>query len=417
MSIDLSLIVTVLSIVIVLFAFILGLIRGRNRSILRFIFVVISAVVAILLRKTVVDFIMGLQINGDTIPNTILSSISTGAVAIPDSLNNLLLALIEIIIGLVAYYLVFWVVLFLTWLIIYPIFKLFIKKGKKKGVLFGGLVGIIQGVVVAILSLAPVSGLILEVNKISHIQLQGKDLFTIPADIGVEKYLNSTVYKIYDKTGYWLFDMMSTTDYEGIEDLKLGEIIDTTASVMKVAGLVGDISGNIQNMNPDLSTPQTQVATMKSIGDTLIEVGTNLDNLSENSKALVNSLIDVVKDLIVPEGETLPPEIDGALNDFVVGHFDLVGAGNAIKGIATYIEKKTSDEFTNDEPLSQLEVNAIVNGLASNPFLIHMIAGTNGDGKLTDVSTENEGLFETAIDSTTLTQEDKDALKVILGVN
>ncbi|MBE5757098.1 MAG: hypothetical protein E7342_04780 [Clostridiales bacterium] len=419
-DINLSLIVTVASIVIIALGFLLGLLRGRNRSIVRLILVIISAIVAISLRRNIVDAIMHVNIGEDTLANSILSLLFTGEITFPEKLIELLFALIEIVIGLIAFYLIFFVLLFITWALVFPIIKIFVKKGVKKGVLFGGIVGLIQGVLIAILTIAPISGLIYEVSRISHIKLNNEDLFELPAEMHVEEYLNSSSFKIYNKTGWWIFEIMSTTHHEDIEDLTLDEIIDTTDSVMKVAGLVTDLSQNMDNMNPDQSAPKTQVDTMKDIGETLIEVGNNIDSLSDNSKQLVNSLVDAVKELITPEGETLPPEIEETLDNFDIDSLDLVGAGTAINGIATYIEK-TSSDFDNNEPVTQEDVDNIVNGLAANEFIIKMIAGETsdgelGNGKIAEIDNEHADMFTTAIESSSLTAEDKLALKSILGL-
>jgi hypothetical protein len=163
-------------------------------------------------------------------------------------------------------------------------------------------------------------------------------------------------------------------------------------------------------MTSETATPQEKVDAMKSVGDKLIEAGNSLDGLSEESKEVVNELLDSVKDMVGEEGSG---EMDEVLENLNLDNLDLVSAGGAINGIATYIEK-TSDEFENDEPVNQEEVNAIIGGLADN----FTVFGGMLEGGVTfiEVDSEHAEMFETAIAGTELSAEDKDTLRTLFGL-
>jgi len=88
-----------------------------------------------------------------------------------------------------------------------------------------------------------------------------------------------------------------------------------------------------------------------------------------------------------------------------------------MNGIANYIEK-TSDEFDNNEPVTQNDVDQIVNGIAGNDFVFSMIA--DGEDTPTIIEIEDEGhkaMFESAISNSSLSDENKEAMRIMFGLN
>ena len=99
-----TLIVLAVTLVGLFFGALMGLIRGRDRAILRLILVVLSAVLALSLRGAVVDTLMNFEIEGATLKETMLDAFSSGEEGIPAGLQNLVFALIEILVGFVSYF-------------------------------------------------------------------------------------------------------------------------------------------------------------------------------------------------------------------------------------------------------------------------------------------------------------------------
>ena len=400
-----------------LFGWLFGLMRGRNRAILRLCLIVLSVIVAIVARKAVVGAVMNLNLGDGTVMEMITEALNSGETQLPQAIQDIVFALVEIIIGLVSFFVILLALSFVTWLIVFPICKIFVKKGAKKRVLAGGLVGLIQGLVISFVVCAPLTGIIIQVDKVSGVQMQGKPLFEIPAEVGTDEYIASAPGKIYDATGSWFFDIVTSTKDASGKKVSIDDTCDVVVAVAGIADSVTQLTSKVDSMTSETATPQEKVDTMKSVGDSLVEIGNSLENLSGDAQAIVNDLVSSVKEMITGDSEEpLPPEIEELLTDFKVEDLKLASAGHAINGIANYIEK-TSDEFETTEPVTQEDVNNIVNGLADNTFIVDLIAGEGESApQIIEVSEENKALFENAVNNTTIDEEQKNTLRELFGI-
>ena len=127
--------------------------------------------------------------------------------------------------------------------------------------------------------------------------------------------------------------------------------------------------------------------------------------------------MDSVKEMIAPEGEELPGEIASVIDNLNINDLDLVSVGEAMNGIASYIEK-TSDEFESSEPVTQEEINDIVNGFANNTFIIDLLASDSSDvPQIIEAEDDMLAMFESAIENSSATDEYKDTLKKLFGLS
>lgn len=398
------------------FGTVLGLMRGRNRSILRLILVVMSAVLSVMFKNKVVDVIMNFDYKGKTIKILISEFLNNGEVAIPESIQNILFVLVEIIISIVVFFVLFLVLKFITWLILFPILKIFVRRGKKRHALSGGFFGLVQGAVVAFVICAPLTGLIIQTNQISQIKFQNEHILQIPEEIGVADYVNSEPAKIYTSIGGWFFDAISSkTDVNG-NKISISDTCDVVTTVAGIADTFSSISNDLSNITSENITPQEQVDTMKKVGDSLISIGNSVNSLNDDSKEMVQELIEGVKEMVADEAGTIPPEVENALNSLDVNNLKLDSAGEAINGIATYIEK-TNDEFENSEPVTQEDVDKIIGGLADNTFILDIVLGENEAPQIVEIDEENKEKFEAAINTAELTDENKETLRKLFGLS
>ena len=127
-----TLVVLGLTLVGLAFGALFGFLRGRERALLRLVLVVISAFLALALRGAVVDAVMNINIDGATLNETLMSGFSSGDASLPDGLKNLVFALLEIVIGFVAYFILLFALRFLSWLLVFPFLKLIIRVFEKK---------------------------------------------------------------------------------------------------------------------------------------------------------------------------------------------------------------------------------------------------------------------------------------------
>ena len=400
----------------VVFGGLLGLMRGRNRAILRLCLILASIGIAIYFRETVVQYVMNFNIDGGTIRDMLSEMLNDIGTDLPEAIKTLIFTLVEILIGLVAFFIVFFVLSLLSWMIVFPVCKIFIRKGKKRRTLVGGLVGLIQGVVVAFVICAPLTGMIVQVDKVSQVKLEGERLFEIPSEIGTTEYLESTPGVIYNTTGGWLFNLVTSTKDENGKKVSIDDTCDIVVTVAGIADTVTQLTDKVESMTSGTATPQEQIDAIKSVGDSLVEIGNSIENLSTDAKTIVNDLVDSVKEMVSSEGGEIPPEVEEFLDDFDVNNLKLASAGKAMNGIATYIEK-TSEEFDNNEPVTQEDVDNIVNGLADNSFIVNLIVGDGNEApQIIELDAENESKFTTAINNTSLSEDDKNTLRQLFGL-
>jgi len=399
--------------VMVLLGFLLGLLRGTNRAILRFILVIGSVVAAVLLRETLADFIMNMEISGSSLKDTILEAFNEGGEPLPEAIQNLVVSLVEILIGVAAFIVILLALIIVSWIVIFPICKIFIPSNGLR--LIGGALGIIQGLAVAFAICAPVTGLLVQVDKLADVKIQGEVLFEIPEEVGADEYLSSAPGKIYDSTGGWFFNMVSSKEGDDGKNISIEDACDVVVAVSGISDTVSQLADKIDNVT-NAATPAEQVDAIKNVGDSLISIGENIDNLSGDAKTMVNDLVDSVREMVVGEIEELTPAMEEFFEIFDIEELDLASVGEAMNGMASYIEK-TSDEFENDEPVTQEEITQIVNGFADNKVIVDLIVGSADEvPQLLEVDEENKEKFTSAIEGTTLPQEDKDTLLKLFGL-
>lgn len=400
----------------IIFGMLFGFMRGRNRAFLRLVLVILCVVLSVVLKDTFVSAAMDFDIGGTTINEIINEELMSGEEKLPAQLQDLVYTLMEIIVGLVGFFLMFIVFRIVSWMIIFPIAKIFVRKGKKKGVLFGGFIGAIQGVVIALVICAPVSGIMTQVNKLSEMKVDGEQVLKLPEEIGIQGYVDSTACKVYNTAGGWFFDMISTAEDENGNKISIEDTCDIVNTVAGLADTVTDLTDSLDSMSV-AATPQEQVTSIKNVGNSLIEIGNSINGLSGDAKNVVQNVMDSVKDMVAPEGEEIDDALASALDNLDINSLDLVSVGEAMNGIASYIEK-TSDEFESTEPVTQEEINDIVNGFANNTFILDIIVSDSSDvPQIIEADDDMKAMFETAVESTSISDEYKESLRKLLGLS
>ena len=395
------------------FGFLLGFLRGFNGSLLRVVLVLVSLGLAIALRSTFASTIMGIDVGGETLADNIAASVGD---SLPASLQDLVFVLLEIVLGFAGYFVIFAALLFITWLIVFPICKIFVKKGLRRRRLLGGIVGLAQGFVIAFAFCAPLTGLVAQADKIAAIEIDGKPLVEIPAELGVSEYLESAPGSFYSKSGGWMFDMLASGKTADGQKIALSDMADILGTVGNIASAVTNLTDSLDTMtNPD-ATAQEKVSAMKDLGNMLVDIDGSINSLSGDAKDMINSVISSAKDMIVPEGETLDPAIEDAINNFDISSIDLGSAGQAIVGISTYIEK-TSDEFENDQPVTQEEVDMIINGIAGCDIIFSAITQGDEVDAIIELDDSHKTMFESSINNSTLSDADKAKMKDLFGLS
>ena len=414
---------------------ILGLMRGRNRAVLRLFLVAASAAISVALIGYLVPMIMEFEIEGATLKQTLLETFSSGDAALPEKLQALIFVLIEIVMGLAVFFVCFFALKFVTWLVLYPILKIFVRKGRRKGAFSGLVFGLVEGALVAFVICAPITGLVNDFNKVADVEMQGKKIVEIPENIGLEDYLNSPVYKIYNTAGGWFYDMLTSSNDENGEKLSISDTIDVVVTVAGVADKAQQLGDGVGELTKEDATPQDKVNGLDKIGQALVDIDDSINSLDDGGKELLTDLVGAVLEMAGGSGEgegegegesALPPEVEDFVEQLVSGDVNLKSTGEALQGMASYINKTTEDMEGYGEEVTQDEVDSIVNGLADNAFILDMLSGSSSEGEggesevptIIQVEGENKTLFENAISTNeSLSDEDKDTLKKLFGLN
>lgn len=321
---------------------ILGMIRGRNRSILRLIIIVASALLSLAMRNTLVDVIMGLEIEGETIMESLTAEMS-GSEATAEFMTSLF----SILFGLVSYIAIFGILQFVTWIIIFPICKIFVKKDKdKKKVGAGALIGLAQGFIIAFATCTPLVGMLTQVERlmplveelngepsseegagfdisaddaISTFDANGNEFVLMEEEYGLEQgagvamdspeamfkgFSNSGVAKFYTAIGGWYYDMIGTVKVEGV-NVSLDDYIDIIDVLVIFSNEVfvdnSPLQADIEKL-PTADNMVEQAEIMSNIGETLLAVGDKVDGLDGGGRHLMGTFVEMIKEMATASG-------------------------------------------------------------------------------------------------------------------
>ena len=423
-----------------LFGALFGMIRGRNRSILRLVLVIGCGVAALLLKDMIAGIILDTEMGKE-----ITSGITEGLGEI-EALSSILAAFVRIMLGFVVYLLLFFVLQFVSWMILYPICKIFVKKDglrkakkeaalnpqenqgkvkikgkKKRGI--GSLIGLGQGLVVAFFICAPLTGFIFQAYDVL---LPVKDLMASLDDAEESAFVEEELESVsqYNATiespvvDNYSSDIGGSSSSSSDDTEALNKIIDLLGGFVEsapakifnsVGGWYADIvttdkeTGisleNITEVMKTTTTVATEITNfmdilsgfdgdngpdaddMRKIGNSLVKIGNAIDAMSEDGTKIMNDLLGGVKDLIsdTADGDDAQ-KIEDLFNEIKVADLKLAPAGNAIVALADYAE---------DKIMTQDKANKIINGIAQNRFVIDLV----GETELEDMSDSADRVF------------------------
>lgn len=458
MGITISTIVLAITAIGLLFGALFGLIRGRDRAILRLVLVIVSVILALALRGAVVDTIMNLEIDGESIQETLMEEFSSGEDALPEGLQNLIFALIEIVAGFAVYFVLLFLLRFVTWFFLFPFLKLIIRSIEKKRAIklwnerkeaavtegdesssnienitdkptrkerkklvkkhrgWGALVGLVQGILLAYFLFAPITCLISQaetiVTSLGELEIDGEPVLNpddIPDEIGLFEYTSSVPGKIYASTGGWLYSIMTTTTDADGKEVSLEVLLDSATVIIQVADTAMSLEEEISILQKEDVTDEEIIEAVNSIGDKIIAIGNSMEELDEDT-------VDMLTDIIVEAaGEDAPKEeIDKFVE--ILTPENLVQAGNGIKSLATYAEIKNEDRAVTAEDAKQ-----IVGGI--NSFLpiidaVEEVAEEDlSEDFVLEIDDEDKAVFSAAIEGLEgASADDKEALYKIFGI-
>lgn len=447
-----STVVLGLTIGCILFGFLLGLMRGFNRSILRLILVAACFAAAWFLKDVFVDLLLKVEVGGQTIEQLLTSSLLGEGSGVPQKLLDLVLVLMEILVSVVLFLLSFIVFKFVSWTIIFPICKIFVKKGKKKRALLGGVVGIVQGAFVAFALCFPLTGLLIQVNQIA-VAVSDVDFSSLTAsvddesvrvlaeedekngvatyfytengnrlelydssseeessaslslglegtldNIGLADFEESFIGKFYAKVGGGLYTKMTTAKDRDGKELNLDTTVNAVVCMLKMV----DKISVIQEL--DMSDGLT-LENSKQLAQTLRELDDIKGEMNEETKQMVSDIIkDTVSSLGGDESESIFPE------DFDFSTVEFGAAADAIDAVTEY---KEANEGEKSAELTSEQAKQIAEGLAKNDSIMDVIG--EDSNLMGELSESEKQTMRDAINKTDASPEKKEQLMKMLG--
>ena len=387
-----SIVILAITAACVLFGIILGIARGFSRSLLRFFLIVLCAVGAWFVRAALTDTVMGIDINGQTLEQMISSSLSSAD--LPDSISSLVDSLVRIIVGVALFIVCFVVFQVVSWMIIFPLLKLFLRRHPlKKRRFLGFIFGLLQGAFVAYVICFPLTGLVVEYDKIANLEVDGQKVIKMEYDLKISEYTASPLGKFYISAGAPLFKMM-TTMTEGDKTVSLGGATNAIVAAVNISNEIKDISQLLDTTN-GINSENAQ-----SIAESFREIDAIKNDLDDDSAQILNDVLKETAASLGGQDFNLPEDFDFKSVNFTA-------AGDAV----VEMEKYTDENIT--EPVSDQSIATIVSGLAENEIIIDAL----GTSSLVTVKAEDKERFEQAIESSSATDEYKDKIRVLLGIS
>lgn len=396
----------------ILFGFLLGLVRGFNRSLLRMIIVLACVAGAWLLKDVFVNLLLKIEIGGEPLEETISSLFMSEGSDLPESLVTFIFLLIQILLGVALFLILFILLKFISWTIIFPICKLFVKKGKSKKALLGGVIGLVQGALVAFVLCFPFTGLMVQVNglttSLTEIEMDGQPLMDAEIkekfdSFGIAEYEESTLGKFYVNVGGGLYNKLATAKDENGKEMSLESAVNAMTSAVKIAGKLSDLT------TVDFSEGITSENVGK-VADALRDIGEIVNGeMTEESREIVNNLInDVVKSMGGEDSDISIPD------DFDISTIGFEEAADAVEVIGKITDKESEgEEYT----LTDEDAEKIVNGIAANESLISAMAGDDANLVGGSLEGEEKTMVENAINNADVDEATKENLRKWLGVS
>lgn len=412
------------------FSIIMGLVRGSRRATLRLVLILLCAVVTFLLKDYVTNMILNTTVTESGVQMTLQEYVLS---ILPEEMAELgesvVIPLVKVIVGVVVFVVLFWALKLVSWMILYPICKLFVKKGEKKHAGFGGLIGLVQGVAIALCFCVPLSGLVVQVNRVIPMmdQLGSAETMSVEASEGegssdgaiisedVQQMLvdfeQGPIGSFYGKTCAPLFDFICSVKIEAEDgtnrNVTLSGQIDALQAMLDIVKEFNEASEQLSELNfSDLSSLSDLKQTFEKLDDIT-------GDLSDEAKSTINSVVSAAIDMIsAPEDaedsvKELVEEMKDVLKETDFTEIKFSKELDIIEDLADTLEKGTD--------ITSEDISATINSVSESALLIPVLESMDTTLELEDATKAHlEEVFADLPADTN--QETVDLLKKLLGL-
>jgi hypothetical protein len=390
-----------------------GLIRGRNRALVRFGLVAVSAILAFALRGVFANLVLSIKYQDVALRDWIINLLNESGTTLPASVETIALTLVEIIVGIVAFIVSFFAIKTITWLVVFPIIKIFVKKEFPKRMVQGMCIGLVQGLLIAFVVCVPLNGLIVHAHQLTSLEIDGEQVVQLPEEIGLDGYVESVPSNVISFGGGWFYNELSSKQTSDGLEVSVDSIVNITTTAADISAEIAVLQEKIDYLASDTTSDADVAPAIDDIGNSLISVGGKLNALKDKDKALVDAVLVDAKELVKNEDGTIDPDVEKIFNELSIDDLNLDSLGDALKEVAVYVElvrNESTAEF------SRNQIDVIVDGFEENPLTMDIVLGTEGMESLVSVREQDKASFNEAIDNSTLDEDEKDALKEFFGI-
>lgn len=436
----------------VVLSVLLGMMRGARRAVLRLILVLVCVVAAFCLKDFVTNTLLTTEIAMGETTTTIQDYVLT---SLPEEVSSLgesvVIPLIRIIVGVVIFLVLFWALKLVSWIILYPICKIFVKKGAKKHAGIGALTGLVQGVAIALCFCVPISGMLVQVNRVIPMMedLQGStasastdDKYAFAAEEGSVSSGTTSPEGEGGSTsegGEIIPDEIKQI-LLGYEETIIGKFYGHTCS--PIFDLISGVQVPQENGTNQKMTLSGQIDAIKAMLDILQQFNETTEKLNDIDFSDLSSFSELREafgklDEITAE---LPQEAKNTINAVVSSAIDMVpvpddaapGVAEMVAGIKDTLKSTdfTEIKFTKEldvienitatiekgENVTVDDIAATIDSVSESALLVPVLSNVNSDLDLPNgTKMKLEEVFDELPADTD--QETVDVLKNILGLS
>lgn len=219
---------------------------------------------------------------------------------------------------------------------------------------WGGLVGLLQGVLVVICVMGPLNGLILNatsmVKSLSNIELNGEKLLDEKAtqtldEIGILTYPDSSVAKVYDLAGGWLYRSISTVKNEDGTASNIQSQLDAVDGGLKMVDAVSK-----------LTELEFEDGFDENAKDQIVDIFTSLDEIKKNmSEESVKELDKLIHEALGPMLGEVAEELPIDLSKISFANVDFATEGEVVSSFFDLYESiENGEEISEDEMMEEI---------------------------------------------------------------
>ena len=277
----------------------------------------------------------------------------------------------------------------------------------------GGLVGLVQGALVAICVVSPLSGLVSDVGSlvesVSTIELDGSKILDDQTnaqikELGLYDYPESTVAKVYDTVGGWLYKEISTV--EGVD-----------GNDTNIQAQIGAVQAGAQMVESvtKLTEVNFEEGLTENTVNTIVDIFNELDAIkAEMSPESVAALDSLIQEAITPMLGEMAEELPIDLSTISFAEVDFATEGQVVESFYDIYNTIESGEEIDDDQLLEDVVTTLSDSTLILPLVSQIVEELPAEEKPNFSESEKEQISD-IIDNLE-NQENAEALKKLFGI-